>query len=697
MPIEDGDRLLLNRNNATYTVLSQNLMADIATSDLFLVNRGNATYTANGQELKDFFKPQPAPPSVDAIALSGGPGFSGQTYTTTLTNYDEGFFPAQKELKVKVLGSISIAKESDVITQVIKGDQVYSDFFVGNLDNGKSLYSGSTSATGKPTATTSWLTILEDAAQLSVVMNNEIAVYWGGEGRGVDYELQFTDGATSTYSGSIPGSAGWVSFPVKSPDAGKIVRRWRVRVSTGSSYVRGVRVNNVQLVDSKYIDLQFASPDGLTDFSVDDDVVQSGTTQCITSNPASNNTVAYSSGLSGGSVSQGDPFDNFYANRNVNTTNWAANPTGIGCFGSTVNWVAPDPIYIDTNLYVYAGAYNNTSNSWICTCYFSDGSEKSFSGNSGQGSWNFKNDFSSMSGKFLTRIVVDGNGNYSQLCAVAVDETLLINGANSIQLPNSTGLDVLTVGSEVTQPSGFTGTVTGVNRANNIVTCYPHSGVVSTSEPLTGPINPAGTGRISAFLGANEVRVINAANVWAANRGLTMKSASNSSVTEAYITFDSTTGEATGIKGADPGFANAPDDLKIHFTDPAPTGNSWDTELAAGTQIQTRFYAENNEGSVTSSWSNTVTGRSARADLTSSQNDAYLLGYWRSFENRAAVYAGEQAQQARNALRTELIGYGVDESQIDYLLDICESDSGDAALLELIQNLQQRVNDLENE
>ena len=341
--------------------------------------------------------------------------------------------------------------------------------------------------------------------------------------------------------------------------------------------------------------------------------------------------------------------------------------------------------------------YNNSVNSWTCTCNFTDGSQKAFSGNSSQNAWNFKCDASSMAGKFLSQIVVTGNGNYSQLCAVAVDEALLINGANAIQLPDGTGLDVLEMGSEVTQPSGFTGTVSSVNRVNNIVTCYPHDGVVSTSEPLYGPVNPAGTGTVTKFLGANQVRLLNTANVWAAGRGLTMKASSNSSASEAYITFDATTGEANGIKSSDPGFANAPDDLKIHFTDPSPTGNSWDTELASGTQIQTRFFAENNEGSVTSSWSNTVTGRSARVDLTTAQNDAYLLGYWRSFENRAAVYAGEQAQEARSALRAELVAYGVDEDQIDHLLDICESDSGDAALLELIQNLQQRVNDLENE
>ena len=96
MVIQDGDYLLVNRDNATKKVLSENLMADIATSDLFLVNRGNATYTAIGEQLKDFFKPQPAPPSVDGIALSGGPGFSGKTYTTTLTNYNEGFFQSHK-------------------------------------------------------------------------------------------------------------------------------------------------------------------------------------------------------------------------------------------------------------------------------------------------------------------------------------------------------------------------------------------------------------------------------------------------------------------------------------------------------------------------------------------------------------------------------------------------------------------------
>ena len=45
--------------------------------------------------------------------------------------------------------------------------------------------------------------ILENAGPLDIVMNGEIAIYWGAEGRGVDYQLTFTDGATSTYSGSM--------------------------------------------------------------------------------------------------------------------------------------------------------------------------------------------------------------------------------------------------------------------------------------------------------------------------------------------------------------------------------------------------------------------------------------------------------------------------------------------------------------
>ena len=126
-----------------------------------------------------------------------------------------------------------------------------------------------------------------------------------------------------------------------------------------------------------------------------------------------------------------------------------------------------------------------------------------------------------------------------------------------------------------------------------------------------------------------------------------MKASSNSSASEAYITFDATTGEVTGIKSSDPGFANAPDDLKIHFTDPAPTGNSWDTELACWhSNRELDSLQKTTKAVMTSSWSNTVTGRSARVDLTTAQNDAYLLGYWRSFENRAAVYVGEQAQEA---------------------------------------------------
>ena len=84
------------------------VVATDADSD-FITETSNATSPAQETD---------SPPSVTGATLSGGPGFSGKTYTTTLVDYDPGEPAATQGMKAQVYGSLQIAAESSAITAV---------------------------------------------------------------------------------------------------------------------------------------------------------------------------------------------------------------------------------------------------------------------------------------------------------------------------------------------------------------------------------------------------------------------------------------------------------------------------------------------------------------------------------------------------------------------------------------------------
>ena len=117
--IQDTDLFLVNRNNSTGTIPASDLMAEILDDDLMLVNRAGVTHKVTGLEVKDSLGPKDEPPSMTGATLAGtGAGFSGQTYTTTLQNYNSGVPEADQTMLAKVTGALSVAGETSPITGI---------------------------------------------------------------------------------------------------------------------------------------------------------------------------------------------------------------------------------------------------------------------------------------------------------------------------------------------------------------------------------------------------------------------------------------------------------------------------------------------------------------------------------------------------------------------------------------------------
>ena len=118
------DKLIVQRGSDLYTTTIDD-MSTIQDDDLVMIGRGSESYKMNGKE----FKEQTGgggltPPEIFNVSLEGsGPGFSGETYTTTV-NYNPGNPAASLDLKAKVSGALSIAGETSPITGVSVSEYV---------------------------------------------------------------------------------------------------------------------------------------------------------------------------------------------------------------------------------------------------------------------------------------------------------------------------------------------------------------------------------------------------------------------------------------------------------------------------------------------------------------------------------------------------------------------------------------------
>ena len=150
---------------------------------------------------------------------------------------------------------------------------------------------------------------------------------------------------------------------------------------------------------------------------------------------------------------------------------------------------------------------------------------------------------------------------------------------------------------------------------------------------------------------------------WIVNQGKTVIGPTGpATASTAYLSWSGK--QVIGISTTDPGYKAAPTDLELVFTDPAPTGQTWDQELPAGTTIATRVVATNDSGFADSDWSNTVTPRFLREDDALPEAFAETSVRMATFENRAAVYQGEQAQAKREELYKQLEAKGIDAAEL---------------------------------
>ena len=133
MTLKDQDAFIVSRDQVTYYLQKDNLMADLKDDDLMLVTREGVPFRATGEEIKSSFGPTDSAPTITSISLAGGPGFSGKSYVTTLDAFD-GVPAASKTMKAKVTGELWIAGETSPITDVeadpstVEGQQNVSSY-----------------------------------------------------------------------------------------------------------------------------------------------------------------------------------------------------------------------------------------------------------------------------------------------------------------------------------------------------------------------------------------------------------------------------------------------------------------------------------------------------------------------------------------------------------------------------------------
>ena len=197
-------------------------------------------------------------------------------------------------------------------------------------------------------------------------------------------------------------------------------------------------------------------------------------------------------------------------------------------------------------------------------------------------------------------------------------------------------------------------------------------GTWNNGDTVTGPACTAATGTVGSTDSSAKTMTLSASDEsgtkrWIVNQNKKVVGPTGpANKSTAYLTWNGSA--VTGIVSADPGYAAAPTDLKLTFTDNAPTGQTWDQELPAGTTIATRVYVSNDAGSDDTDWSTALTPRFLREgdDLGAAFAEEALR--MATFENRAAVHQGELAMAKREALRQQMVAAGASPPAIDKLL-----------------------------
>ena len=85
MSIQDGDKFLVARSNTSYSIDSENLVAQIEDTDLMLVTRSNVAYKVTGEEVKASLggggsSVNPSPDDISADPTLDGSGTAGDPF-----------------------------------------------------------------------------------------------------------------------------------------------------------------------------------------------------------------------------------------------------------------------------------------------------------------------------------------------------------------------------------------------------------------------------------------------------------------------------------------------------------------------------------------------------------------------------------------------------------------------------------------
>ena len=187
------------------------------------------------------------------------------------------------------------------------------------------------------------------------------------------------------------------------------------------------------------------------------------------------------------------------------------------------------------------------------------------------------------------------------------------------------------------------------------------SGSWNVGDTITGDYYPPATGTVGATSGT-EMTLSSSDGRWMSNAGKSVIGPKKpASAVTGYLKWFGN--NVTELVLSDPGYQPPPPGLVLSFTDPAPTGQTWDEELPAGTTISTRFTATNTEGSVDSGWTDELTPRMQSYDADPGEAYAERALRLLTFTNRQHVYCGQQAEAKRDAAISGLVnaGYELDE------------------------------------
>ena len=112
MTVKDSDKFLVTRSKTSYSVETQNLMAELKDDDLMMVSRGGQAYKATGKDIKDSLKPSNKAPVLDSVSLvednpGKDPRFTDQEFVGSASLSDDGIPASTKTFDAYVEGKIT--------------------------------------------------------------------------------------------------------------------------------------------------------------------------------------------------------------------------------------------------------------------------------------------------------------------------------------------------------------------------------------------------------------------------------------------------------------------------------------------------------------------------------------------------------------------------------------------------------------